>query len=180
MSEPAVARSVTPRADKRELLAELTIDRAVVPSAPQRSRWLTGSVTAAVIVVALAIAYRWSLSSDSAQAVPDVAPIVAPVPAAPVANDASVLDATGYVVARRHATVSAKVTGKVAELFLEEGMRVEAGQLLARLDDSVPRAALALAQSQSDAALAGLEETRCRSDRRNSMSIALRVSRRTT
>ena len=159
MSEPAIARSVTPRADKRELLAELTIDRAVVPSAPQRSRWLTGSVTAAVIVVALAIAYRWSLSSDSAQAVPDVAPIVAPVPAAPVANDASVLDATGYVVARRHATVSAKVTGKVAELFLEEGMRVEAGQLLARLDDSVPRAALALAQSQSDAALAGLEET---------------------
>jgi RND family efflux transporter MFP subunit len=63
------------------------------------------------------------------------------------------------VVARRRATVSAKVTGKVAELFLEEGMRVEAGQLLARLDASVPRASLALAQSQSDAALAGLEET---------------------
>ncbi len=159
MSEPAVARRRSPRADKRALLPISRSIATVAPPAPERSRWLAGGVTAAVIVVALAIAYRWSLSSDSAQAVPDVAPIAAPVPAAPAANDASVLDATGYVVARRHATVSAKVTGKVAELFLEEGMRVEAGQLLARLDDSVPRAALALAQSQSDAALAGLEET---------------------
>jgi RND family efflux transporter MFP subunit len=75
-------------------------------------------------------------------------------------TDASVLDTTGYVVARRRATVSAKTTGKVSELFLEEGMHVEAGQLLARLDDSVPRTTLALAQAQYDAANAGLEETR--------------------
>ena len=55
------------------------------------------------------------------------------------------LDATGYVVARRQATVSSKTTGKV---LIEEGMAVEAGQLLAVLDDSIPLAQLALAESQ--------------------------------
>ena len=60
----------------------------------------------------------------------------------------SVLDATGYVVARRQATVSSKTTGKVLEVLIEEGMAVEAGQLLAVLDDSIPLAQLALAESQ--------------------------------
>src|SRR4030095_9293706 len=54
----------------------------------------------------------------------------------PAAIEGSVLDATGYVVARRQATVSAKVTGKVIEVFIEEGMRVQEGQVLARLDAS--------------------------------------------
>ncbi len=48
------------------------------------------------------------------------------------------LNASGYVVARRQATVSAKVTGKVAEVLIEEGMDVKEGQLLARLDDRRP------------------------------------------
>ena len=68
------------------------------------------------------------------------------------------LDATGYVVARRQATVSAKVTGKVVEVFIEEGMRVEEGQVLARLDASIPRAELALSESQLASAKSGLEE----------------------
>ena len=58
----------------------------------------------------------------------------------PSANTESVLDATGYVIARRMATVSSKVTGKVMEVLVEEGMRVEEGQVLATLDDSVNRA----------------------------------------
>jgi len=74
------------------------------------------------------------------------------------AATSSILDATGYVVARRQATVSSKVTGKVVEVFVEEGMQVEQGQLLARLDDSIPRAQLRLAQSQLEAARAALEE----------------------
>jgi multidrug efflux pump subunit AcrA (membrane-fusion protein) len=52
----------------------------------------------------------------------------------PVAD--SVLDASGYVTARRQATVSAKITGKVAEVLIEEGMRVSEGDVLARLDDT--------------------------------------------
>ncbi len=61
---------------------------------------------------------------------------------------ASLLDASGYIVARRRATVSSKVTGKVVKVMLEEGQRVEAGQIIALLDDSNWRAALAQSKAQ--------------------------------
>ena len=70
----------------------------------------------------------------------------------------SVLDATGYVVARRQATVSSKTTGKVVEVLVEEGMYVEEGQLLAQLDDSITRAQLELSESQLRASRASLDE----------------------
>ncbi len=57
-------------------------------------------------------------------------------------TQASVLNASGYVTARRRATVSSKVTGKVIEVNVEEGMAVREGQVLARLDDSTLQAAL--------------------------------------
>jgi RND family efflux transporter MFP subunit len=79
-------------------------------------------------------------------------------------DDRSVLNASGYVTARREATVSSKITGKVMEVLIEEGMRVASGQVLARLDDSNVQASLALAQAQVEAASAGLEETRARVD----------------
>ena len=60
----------------------------------------------------------------------------------------SILDASGYVVPRRRATVSSKMTGKVLEVFVEEGMYVEEGQLLAQLDDSTYKADLEYAESQ--------------------------------
>ena len=60
----------------------------------------------------------------------------------------SILDASGYVVARRKATVSSKTTGKVLEVFIEEGMYVEEGQLLAQLDDRTYKADLEYAESQ--------------------------------
>jgi RND family efflux transporter MFP subunit len=63
-------------------------------------------------------------------------------------TQASVLNASGYVTARRRATVSSKITGKVIEINVEEGMAVKEGQVLARLDDSQSRAALALSQAQ--------------------------------
>ncbi len=63
-------------------------------------------------------------------------------------TQAAVLNASGYVVARRRATVSSKITGKVIEVNVEEGMAVKEGQILARLDDAMPKAALALAQAQ--------------------------------
>jgi RND family efflux transporter MFP subunit len=67
------------------------------------------------------------------------------------------LDASGYVVARRQATVSAKITGKVTKVLIEEGQRVETGQVVARLDDTNASAQLAQAQAlleQQRAALA--------------------------
>ncbi len=70
----------------------------------------------------------------------------------------SVLDATGYVTARRQATVSAKITGKVQDVRIEEGQRVEAGEILATLDDSEARVDLQLRRAQVAAARAQLAE----------------------
>ena len=63
-------------------------------------------------------------------------------------SSASVLDASGYVTARMQATVSSKITGKVLEVFIEEGMFVEKGQILAQLDDSSVQAELNFAKTQ--------------------------------
>jgi HlyD family secretion protein len=67
-------------------------------------------------------------------------------------EQAAVLNASGYVTARRRATVSSKITGKVIEVNVEEGMAVSEGKILARLDDSSAQAALGLAQAQVAAA----------------------------
>jgi len=72
---------------------------------------------------------------------------------------ATVLNASGYVTARRQATVSSKFTGKVTEVLIEEGMVVEQGQVLARLDDSNIRASFQLAEAQLIASQSSLKET---------------------
>src|SRR5207247_10732821 len=76
--------------------------------------------------------------------------------------DRTVLNASGYVTARRAATVSSKVTGKVVEVLIEEGMRVKEGQILARLDDTNIKASLRLSEAQLESAKKSLEETRVR------------------
>ena len=75
---------------------------------------------------------------------------------------AAVLNASGYVTARRRATVSSKITGKIVEVNVEEGMAVREGQILARLDDAQVRAALALAEAQAEAARHNVRETEVR------------------
>ena len=69
-----------------------------------------------------------------------------------VATNTTVLNASGYVTARRQATVSSKITGKVVEVLIEEGMTVREGDVVARLDDSRERAVLRLAESRLEAA----------------------------
>ena len=68
----------------------------------------------------------------------------------------STLDASGYVVARRQATVSSKITGKVIEVSIEEGQRVEVNEIVARLDDTNARAQVAQATAQREQAVASL------------------------
>lgn len=82
------------------------------------------------MLVIVALATWFFAGADDAIKV-RTAPVVAIGSAGP---EASVLDASGYVVARRMATVSAKITGRVLDVLIEEGMRVEEGQILARLD----------------------------------------------
>ena len=77
-------------------------------------------------------------------------------------TQATVLNASGYVTARRRATVSSKVTGKLIEVNVEEGMAVREGQVLARLDDSTVRASLALARAQLEASRRAVPEIEVR------------------
>ena len=72
----------------------------------------------------------------------------------------TVLNASGYVTARRAATASSKVTGKVIEVLIEEGMKVKEGQVLARLDDTNVKASLNVALAQLESAKSALEEIR--------------------
>jgi RND family efflux transporter MFP subunit len=141
---------VTSEADKKALLGQLRIDRtASAPDGVSRRRlWVAGG---ALALTALITAGAWKALSARA-ALP-----VHTAPAQPLAGgDAapSVLDATGYVTARREATVSAQITGTVSEVLIEEGDRVKAGQVLGRLDDTAQRAALAQARAQLHSAQA--------------------------
>ena len=70
----------------------------------------------------------------------------------------ALLNASGYVTPRRRATIAAKITGRVNEVFAEEGMRVEPGQILATLDDSDARARLISARADREATAATLAD----------------------
>jgi RND family efflux transporter MFP subunit len=74
----------------------------------------------------------------------------------------AVLNASGYVTARRRATVSSKITGKVVEVLVEEGMAVKTGQVLARLDDTTLRRYLELAEAELAASRRAAAETEVR------------------
>ena len=74
-------------------------------------------------------------------------------------GDRTVLNASGYVTARRAATVSSKVTGKVTEVLIEEGMKVTNNQVVARLDDSNVKTSLDVAKAQLASANAALAQT---------------------
>ena len=87
---------------------------------------------------------------------------VATVTARRAGEQASVLNASGYVTARRRATVSSKVTGKIMEVNVEEGMAVREGQVLARLDDANVRASLRLVEAQLEAARRAVPESEVR------------------
>ena len=141
-----------------ELIDSLRIDRQ------QTSERSGGGVMAAVIgasvvVLAVAAAVWWWLQPGA----PEVQVVTArSVEAGERAATASVLDASGYVVARRQATVAAEVTGKLIEVNVEEGQRVTEGDVLARLDDATEQAQLALAQAQLAASRSALAETEAR------------------
>jgi RND family efflux transporter MFP subunit len=136
-------------------LASLKIEHSARAGGGRRGVWITG-----VIVLAAAGAAAW-FWTQRVQADPvRTAAVVARSGGSGSAG--SVLNASGYVVARRRATVSSKVTGKVVDVFVEEGKAVRKGQVLARLDDSQVRSALAVAQAQLAVARGGAAEDQAR------------------
>jgi RND family efflux transporter MFP subunit len=139
--------------DKAALLNQLRIDRTAPPRPGAVRIWIV--IATLVAIGAASGGWFWLRSSSIPVRVVEPQPVAD----AGAASAGSILDASGYVVARRQATVASKITGKMVELDIEEGDHVKEGQVIARLDDSNVRAALAAAHAQLDFAKAGLAET---------------------
>ena len=120
---------------------------------PRSGKWLF-AVSGAVLLFIIALMF-WHSRSDAIE----VHTAVARDAVSSGGGDRIVLNASGYVTARREATVSSKVTGKVTEVLIEEGMKVTNGQVVARLDDSNVKTSLDVAVAQLASAKAALAET---------------------
>lgn len=129
--------------EKENLLNNLKIDRSQEAETEPFPTKIVSIITSVVVVLGLAL---WFLLSE--EEIQEVTTFTVKSVNSSGSSASSILDASGYVVARRRATVSSKITGKVQEVLVEEGMYVEKGQLLAQLDDSTYRADLDYAESQ--------------------------------
>jgi RND family efflux transporter MFP subunit len=138
--------------DRAALLNQLRIDRSEPPSSGSHGKWWATGI-AVVIIAASAV---WYLMRPSGVPITTAVAQAVTSGASGASAGPSLLDASGYIVARRRATVSSKVTGKVVKVMLEEGQRVEAGQVIALLDDSNWRAALAQSKAQLQQAQANV------------------------
>ncbi|MFQ5347885.1 MAG: efflux RND transporter periplasmic adaptor subunit [Rhodothalassiaceae bacterium] len=160
--------------DRQKLLERLAIDREA-DRPPERS-WLPWASAAGALVAGLLLGWlifgqqagtgvvaagasaqapEQPAATETDAAAPAVD--VAPAPTVPAAAPGErVLNASGYVVARLKATVSAQIIGRLSEVLVEEGMAVEAGQVVARLDDRQARINLDAARARLAAAEAAL------------------------
>jgi RND family efflux transporter MFP subunit len=139
--------------ERNRALDELRIDRGDEEERGSRG-WLV--IVAGLAVVVAVVVGWWLMRPAAAEVQTAVAREMDP------SGASTVLNASGYVTARRQATVSSKVTGRVVEVMIEEGMEVEGGQVLARLDDSNVRVNLQLVEAQRNAAKTALRETEVR------------------
>jgi RND family efflux transporter MFP subunit len=139
--------------EKSDLLHQLRIDREAERPRRGGAGIVAGVAAAVLVLAALAAAGWWYLRGGASL---DVEAATAVAPAANASGPLAVLQATGYVTARREATVSAQITGTLTQVMIEEGEHVEAGQVLALLEDTAQKAALAQAEAQQRAAEAEL------------------------
>lgn len=141
--------STTSTPPKRDLGSLRIDDRHRTQSKTGKRLGVFAAIVGAVVIVAgLLAAFR------SRKPVVEVAAVR---PANDMRADA-LLNASGYITPRRRATVAAKVTGQIKEIYAEEGLRVKAGQVLAILDCAQPEAALASAKTDRDATAAALAD----------------------
>ncbi len=148
--------------DKSKLLRSLSIDRSASEAGRSGRRWLpiSAGVVACIIVAFAVFAASEFRTQDGPKETAPTAPSQTPQPqqqqVAPASREAGNLAASGYVVARRKATVAAEITGKVVEIFIDEGMTVTDGQIVARLDSVLAEKDYELAQSRAESADAAI------------------------
>jgi RND family efflux transporter MFP subunit len=139
----------------KEALDSLKLDRSGEAGrytmAAKRRKWVVPAIIGGVVLVLGVVVFGRGGPLTVETAV-----------AEPAAAGGAVLNASGYVVARRIATVASRSTGQIVEVTFEEGAKVKAGQVLARLDDAAARAAWQVAVRQREAADSQLREIRVR------------------
>jgi RND family efflux transporter MFP subunit len=142
--------------DKTELLQALAIDRKPVEGPRRRALWpklAAGVVVLVLLGAAWLVLEPFATRGTERAAVNGDSAVTSQRPAAEPSEPVRAgLSASGYIVARRKAAVAAEITGKVAEVLIEEGMVVEAGAVLAKLDPVLAEHDLALARSRVTAA----------------------------
>jgi RND family efflux transporter MFP subunit len=138
----------------KDELAALRIERA--PERPRRGRWAVWLFVFALLGAAGFAAWQWGFGDRALEVE------AATISERAAGTKAAVLNASGYVTARRRATVSSKITGKVTEVNVEEGMAIREGQVLARLDDVTFKASLVLAEAQAEASRRAVRENEVR------------------
>jgi RND family efflux transporter MFP subunit len=146
----------------KSALDALRLDKDAVASSAGRhaAPWITAAV--ALLIGAVGTVAWWSLRTPAIEV---ATLVVQPTTATGGSTSGSaVLSATGYVVARRISTPSSKITAQIVAVFIEEGMAVKEGDVLAQLDDTTPVRQLALAESQLESARRAEAELRVRLD----------------
>jgi HlyD family secretion protein len=141
---------------KHKDLEGLRIDRSSMSESPQSPFWSRAFILIGIAVVVLlgiaALAYRFL--GD----VPEVSVVRAQAEGGSNVAGATVLTATGYIVAHHQINVNSKVTGRVKWIGVEKGDKVKEGQVLVRLEDDEFRAQYEQAKGAADSARAYLEE----------------------
>lgn len=128
--------------DLKGELASLKIDR----TRPARSPWRWPLFLFVPVILVLGVLY--ALRVQQASAAPEVETVTVAVSRdAEASAGTPILTASGYVVARRKAVVSAKIQGRLSELRVEEGSEVREGQVIARLESTDYQAQVMRAQA---------------------------------
>jgi RND family efflux transporter MFP subunit len=141
-----------------ETLGSLRIDRSVQPSGGGAGKKIAVWVITLAVVAGVAVGLWMWLGGKTLE----VTTVVAEEESRGQSLGSSVLNASGYVIARRMSTVASKVTGRVLEIYVEEGMSVKKDQVVARLDPVNSQTILTMAERELEASRRGLAETEVR------------------
>lgn len=121
------------------------------------AKWIIAGVALFAVAGVAALAYR-AMNAPLEVTATQLGPPVGVGAGAPAS--ASVLDATGYIVAAHKIQLASKVIGKIAWIGVDKGDRVTEGQVIVRLEDEEYKAGLNTAIGQLDSLAARLAEAK--------------------
>lgn len=137
-----------------EDLSRLKIEKSPVSIKAGRRKKLIYLIVALTILALVGILYFGGILRPAVQV--EVANVVQMYPS----QTFTLLNASGYVVAQRKASVASKVTGLLVSVSVEEGSYVKKGQIIAQLESDDVMAAKKQAEANVNVARFNLEQTK--------------------